>query len=260
MPRRSPGLVNALLFVPWWVSAGLGVLSFILCRVLISSLDRLGPIGKGIAQGADWLPYVALVVFGFIALGSAYVGHRRKELIEGQSSIESIRSLSWSAFEFLVAEAYRRKGFTVEQSMEGGPDGGVDLVLHKDGATTLVQCKQWRSSSVGASVIRELYGVQMHEKAEQSIVITSGHFSREAEAFAVGKPMHLVDGRELLEMVRQVQSEPRAIEPVTAQTPACPKCGAPMVQRVARRGPNAGGAFLGCSTYPKCSGTRSIAS
>jgi DNA topoisomerase I len=35
---------------------------------------------------------------------------------------------------------------------------------------------------------------------------------------------------------------------------ACPKCGAPMVQRTGPRG-----AFLGCSRYPKCKGTRNVA-
>lgn len=32
----------------------------------------------------------------------------------------------------------------------------------------------------------------------------------------------------------------------------CPKCGSPMVKRVARQGKNAGKEFWGCSTYPKC--------
>ena len=32
----------------------------------------------------------------------------------------------------------------------------------------------------------------------------------------------------------------------------CPRCGAPMVQRIVRRGTNAGRAFFGCSRYPTC--------
>lgn len=32
----------------------------------------------------------------------------------------------------------------------------------------------------------------------------------------------------------------------------CPKCDAPMVRRVAKRGKNAGNEFWGCSTLPKC--------
>ncbi len=36
------------------------------------------------------------------------------------------------------------------------------------------------------------------------------------------------------------------------RAPACPKCDAPMVRRVAKRGKNVGNEFWGCSTFPKC--------
>ena len=36
----------------------------------------------------------------------------------------------------------------------------------------------------------------------------------------------------------------------------CPKCGGKLVERTARRGPNAGSKFLGSSSYPKCKFTR----
>jgi ssDNA-binding Zn-finger/Zn-ribbon topoisomerase 1 len=35
----------------------------------------------------------------------------------------------------------------------------------------------------------------------------------------------------------------------------CPKCGSSMVLRTAKRGPNAGGKFYGCSRYPNCKAT-----
>lgn len=36
----------------------------------------------------------------------------------------------------------------------------------------------------------------------------------------------------------------------------CPRCGSPLVQRVAKRGPQAGNTFIGCSAYPRCRYTR----
>lgn len=44
----------------------------------------------------------------------------------------------------------------------------------------------------------------------------------------------------------------------TSGTQSCPRCGASMVRRTARRGRNAGGQFWGCSRYPRCKGTRNI--
>ena len=40
--------------------------------------------------------------------------------------------------------------------------------------------------------------------------------------------------------------------------PNCPDCSRLMVPRYARRGPNAGHHFWGCSDYPECTGTRDM--
>jgi predicted RNA-binding Zn-ribbon protein involved in translation (DUF1610 family) len=39
-----------------------------------------------------------------------------------------------------------------------------------------------------------------------------------------------------------------------AVEPRCPRCGSPMVHRIARRGSERGRAFWGCSRYPTCTG------
>lgn len=39
---------------------------------------------------------------------------------------------------------------------------------------------------------------------------------------------------------------------VTNNAPICPKCGIPMVERIAKRGDKAGERFYGCPNYPKC--------
>ena len=40
--------------------------------------------------------------------------------------------------------------------------------------------------------------------------------------------------------------------------PACPICGKPMMLRTARKGPQAGSQFWGCSGYPECKGTKKL--
>ena len=41
-----------------------------------------------------------------------------------------------------------------------------------------------------------------------------------------------------------------------SSTTVCPKCGARLVERAARKGPNAGTKFLGCGNFPECKFTR----
>ena len=37
-----------------------------------------------------------------------------------------------------------------------------------------------------------------------------------------------------------------------ANDKSCPRCEAPLLERIAKSGTNAGGRFWGCSTYPRC--------
>jgi restriction system protein len=187
--------------------------------------------------------------------------------VNEQTSLETLRKTAWKDFEYLVAESFRRQGYQVEFSLGGGADGGVDLTLHRDGRTSLVQCKQWKVFSVGASVIREMFGLMTAEQADEAIIVTSGKFTREAQEFAAGKSIRLIDGQQLLALVQSVQSNLATADPAPlrgdhGRTPdelsatTCPLCGKPMVLRTARRGSNAGNQFWGCSAYPACKGTR----
>jgi restriction system protein len=261
--RQNESFGELLLKLPWWVSATLGVFIFIAMRwgllVWAGNDNARQILAKGIAPLAP----LALIIFGMFAASSFWFGKRRRHLVDQQTSLESLRNTTWKDFEFLVAEAYRRQGFQVEYSLSRGADGGVDLTLRKDGRISLVQCKQWKVFSVGAPVIREMFGLLTAEKADEAIIVTSGKFTRDAQDFAAGKPIRLVDGPQLLALVQSVQTRPAGQEPETvieasaqAAAPACPECGKPMLLRTARRGTNASNQFWGCSAYPACKGTR----
>lgn len=180
--------------------------------------------------------------------------------LEAQSGIESIRDLPWVRFEQLLAEAYRRQGSSVIENFSGGADGGVDLVLTRPGERCLVQCKNWRTQSVGVKVVREMAGLLLNASSDtRVIIVTSSSFTPDARDFALGKPIELIYGTKLWEMVRGVQSTPgTSPAPLSNSVPTCPQCGSALVQRTARRGENAGSGFWGCSRYPKCRFTQDV--
>jgi len=260
--RRSRGSFGGLLLeLPWWVSAALGVVAFSAMWWGLPAWAGQDNTRQLVGKGVVALASLALVIFGIFAAGSFWFARSRRRLVDNQTSLESLRHTPWKQFEFLVAEAYRRQGYAVEYSLGRGADGGVDLILRRDGRTVLVQCKQWKTYSVGAPVIREMFGVQTAEQADEGIVVTSGNFTCAARSFAQGKPIQLLDGPQLLALVQSVQidhtktdspSSPAGGHP--QETPTCPHCGKPMVQRTARRGANAGHHFWGCSAYPSCKG------
>ncbi len=56
----------------------------------------------------------------------------------------------------------------------------------------------------------------------------------------------------------RLEARDEAPQPPEAEAPPCPECGKPLRQRTARKGPNAGKPFWGCTGYPDCRGTRPV--
>ena len=248
----------ALVDAPWWVSVILSAALYVGLSLILPATAGDGPIANALSSLAAPIAGVLLL----LATVSAFRAWRGRRMLVGNRSIEDIRGLNWQEFEELIAAHYRNRGFHTRWDAASGPDGGVDVRLRGSGGETyLVQCKQWRDRSIGVKVVRELFGVVSAEGATGGIVITAGSFTEDARQFAQGLAMELVDGTRLVAMM----GEPRGLgagpksEPAADAAPketACPRCGAALVLRTARRGPNVGGTFLGCSTYPACRYTR----
>jgi len=260
--RKEPGLFDMLIEMPWWVGVIVAAIAYVLIATVVPRMLADNAILKSFVgicpTAAKMVALLCLVAAGISAIRS----WSRGRLLEGQKGIESIRALSWLEFEHLVGEAYRRQGYSVEETGGGGADGGVDLLLRKSSEKTVVQCKRWRERQVGVSVVRELYGVMVADGAVRGIIVSSGTFTPDALAFASGKSLTLVDGPALEALVGSVQKVARP-SPVPAQVSttetACPTCGNPMVLRTAKKGDRAGTQFWGCSKYPACRGIRNIA-
>ena len=251
MTRQGKTILDDLALLPWWVNVILAAVVYISFKYFIPSISFQSPLYKGIARALPGLAPVFGGILLFVAGISAFNAWRKGQLLERQTGIKTLRKIRWQEFEDLVGEAYRRKGYIVTETGGGGADGGVDLVLKRGGEKLLVQCKHWKMEKVGVKVVRELYGVAAAENASGGIVISSGSFTQEARDFARGKPLELLDGSELQNLIAEVQKEPRPIITISDDN-ICPRCGAEMVLRTAKKGPNAGEKFWGCSAFPKC--------
>lgn len=262
MAKKNENILYLLAQAPWWVSIILSATAYITLKFIVPAINFQSWVLKGIAGTAPtiaiWLALVLLIP----APISFFNSLRKRKLLDKQKDLDSIKSLPWKEFEELVAEAYRRKGYSVVENYGIGPDGGVDLVLKKDGNLFLVQCKQWRSYKVDVRVVREMYGVMTAKQANGVIIITSGLFTQEAKNFAADKPVDLVEGNQLAVLIASAQTKP-VYSPTGIKEPSkienlCPDCGGNLVLRVARHGKNTGNKFWGCSNFPKCKFTQNI--
>jgi restriction system protein len=197
-------------------------------------------------------------IVGFVR--QRFDAHQRSRRLESQRSIKDLRQLSPGDFEQTIADLFRRQGYRVDE-MGGAGDGGVDLVLRRDGDESiahLVQYKRYTNWKVGVTEVREFYGAMAaHRSRCEGLFVTCGRYTAEARAFAVGKPIRLIDGHELLSMLAKINPITPAVESFTSPTPStgsplCPRCGVPMQRRITQRGLHAGAPFWGCSNYPDC--------
>lgn len=268
-------------YFPWWVGVILAVAAYFLLQpyVHMELLQTKGPGSAGTVAASSLTKmfaslgqYVLPILFLLGGAISFFKRKKREHLFEGSAQARDTNALndpSWQEFEMLVGEAFRRKGYSVRETGGGGADGGVDLTISKDDKTYLVQCKQWKTRQVGVKPVRELAGLVATHGAAGGVVVTSGAYTDEAKSFAKQAGIVLIVGDQLHSMIKEARSpagarvsqasEKSAPVFVAAGATDCPQCGSPMVQRVARKGANAGQAFLGCSRFPECRGTRPVA-
>lgn len=293
MGRRRHSAFEALIdmaaLLPWWAAVVLAVVAYFVIHPFAEVPPPAATTVAEMGQVVTTQLYRTLATFGQYLVPAAFlmgaavsaVGRaKRKKLLATTAEVatqDAVKSKTWQEFEMLVGEAFRHQGFTVRETAAGA-DGGVDLELRKDRELYLVQCKQWRATKVGVVIVRELFGAMAAVGATGAYVVTSGVFTTEAQRFAEGRNVTLVDGEALQGLIGHAQdskkskvgskrpiSRPESVQerkqptmPETEAVPQCPTCGSPMVKREARRGANAGKAFWGCPDFPKCRGTRDL--
>ena len=133
MPRRrKDSLLNLLIGAPWYVGAVLGAGLWLSAPWIVGHFFSNAPT---LAKSQD--SFVGLVrLFSYVCLGAAAISLVRGALLRqkfaAQRSIDDLRALTWQQFESIVGEGFRRQGYSVTETGQGGADGGVDLVLMRE--------------------------------------------------------------------------------------------------------------------------------
>lgn len=161
-----------------------------------------------------------------------------------------LRGLTPKEFEDHIAELFERLGYKT-LSVGGPNDGGIDVVVEKNGIKHFIQCKKYfKSHEVGVKEIRDFYGALADRIANgKAYFITTSNFTLPAEKFVEDKPIELIDSYRLLDYIHLAKPKDKEEDSKNV----CPECGAKLVKRKGKYGE-----FLGCSNYPKCKYTRRL--
>ncbi|MEW2130052.1 restriction endonuclease [Streptomyces sp. NPDC005435] len=108
-------------------------------------------------------------------------------------------------FESLVAELFRAMGMEAVTTERSG-DGGVDVHAVDPapirGGQIVVQVKRYRGT-VPPTAVRDLYGTVQDTGANKGVLVTTSGFGSGSHAFAQGKPLELIAGPELVDLLHR---------------------------------------------------------
>ncbi len=132
-----------------------------------------------------------------------------QEVFDTMADGMNLATMDWEKFEHLIRELFEKMfgGDGVEVKVtQASRDRGVDaMVLDPDpikGGKIVIQAKRY-TNTVDVSSVRDLYGTVMNEGANKGILVTTSTFGPDAYSFASNKPLTLVNGNELLAMMKQ---------------------------------------------------------
>ncbi|MGK4907789.1 restriction endonuclease [Streptomyces albus] len=109
------------------------------------------------------------------------------------------------AFEALVAELFRAMGMqavTTQRSNDGGVDVDALDPAPITGGKIVVQVKRYRNT-VPPTAVRDLYGTVQDAGANKGVLVTTSRFGPGSHTFANGKPLELISGPELVDLLHR---------------------------------------------------------
>lgn len=126
----------------------------------------------------------------------------------------NLMELTPSEFESLITNLFERMGLETRMT-QASRDGGVDCVAWDQrpifGGKVVIQAKRYKNT-VGVSAVRDLFGTVQNEGASKGILVTTSGYGKAAFDFASGKPLELLDGANLLFLLKEHASMDAKIE------------------------------------------------
>ena len=122
---------------------------------------------------------------------------------------ELIYDISPREFEAVIERVLQDEGFETKLTQQTR-DGGRDIIATKyemgKPVVFYIECKRYgRQNAVGVTIVRSLYGVQSADQINKSILVTTGHVTRDAQRFVDNQNtmMSIIDVDEIHELIQR---------------------------------------------------------
>lgn len=122
---------------------------------------------------------------------------------------ELIYNISSREFEEIIERLFQDEGFETKLTQRTR-DGGRDIIATKyemgKPIVFYIECKRYgKRNRVGVSIVRSLFGVQTSDRINKSILVTTGHVTRDARRFIDDQNtmMSVIDADEIHKLIQR---------------------------------------------------------
>ena len=140
--------------------------------------------------------------------------------------------------------------YCIKKNLKGYKGPIHSLIVFSDEA-------EFKDVTVNSSGVYVLYQSNLRRVMHEIDSAYKGSLSEEEIVDIRGKLLLAASGADSANHAVKVKQQ-IAVKEERIENGLCPRCGSPLVVRTAKKGPNAGSQFLGCSRYPDCRYTRNI--
>ena len=121
---------------------------------------------------------------------------------------EDIEQIEPIAFEHFVGDVFKELGYKTKVTSDKKDFGG-DVVAKKGGDTIIIQVKHRNSSDwlVSNDAVQQAVAAMPVYKANKSMVVTNGEFTEHAYKQARFSETLMIDGKQLISLVKQVMAQ-----------------------------------------------------
>jgi len=127
------------------------------------------------------------------------------DVLAGLDQRANLLDLSPGEFESLITNLFHAMGLEARQT-QASRDGRVDCVAYDPrpifGGKVVIQAKRYKHT-VGVSAVRDLFGTVQNEGASKGILVTTSGYGKAAYDFVQNKPLELLDGANLLYLLKE---------------------------------------------------------
>ena len=188
--KMAPNSMFAVLLrSPWWISFALVLVIALASRALLPE---------------EFVPFGVMGGFPFLVIG--IVAAQRQWRAPGAAQVARVQDrlgqMAWRDFSLILEQAYAGKGYQVSRIGAGV----ADLLLAKDGCSTLVACKRWKAANHGAEPLRGLAAARQERDASHCVYVSIHGVNEACRRAALESKVDLLSGIELVALVRDAKA------------------------------------------------------